>query len=588
MENLHAITTNFVEGSGAFGGVWARCINTVNLHPIVFIDNVDLIASAGTHVRSGFGMNNPWFEQKADAALYGVGWEAATARLEGQMIADILTNNKNNVKAQGYFAHVAAWNFNWYWETACTGWWSSKGYRYREDAHSHWGWCDFCSNDTNWGSKYGFWRVRTNDDALRNAMSKALAPINDVNRMVSGLKDITKARYGEEEDQAASAVYVLDVDAMLEKDVTFGEDRLSRYRMWSNNLTQQDVYLLANATRLYRGGRLDYVSEVLRGDIRGNGENHPVDIFTALNAYAIENPVVPIGSNSSLDFATGTLTLPSLADYEIYLHEISGAWLLDNIRSGMIRRMDAPVEDVNEFVLTGMEEGIRKAPDGEILEGLTSDGDMGGWTFYWLGDSPETATDDNQTLICLMHNEETDEVTAFRVTKAMIAEGTGSVNVSLYIFRDNRSDRLGEEKYNVMFFDTPAGQKSLVKVITNVLVDRDLEVPKALRIKLRGTVLEGADLPMFSLTDHYFVMCDGTDGKVSLFEDFYQNTFDGDTFESDYLKIEGIADGQLNITVKKDQPVWPEKVDETHAVDANGDAYELVEGTWQKELPAAL
>ena len=141
---------------------------------------------------------------------------------------------------------------------------------------------------------------------------------------------------------------------------------------------------------------------------------------------------------------------------------------------------------------------------------------------------------------------------------------------------------MGEEKYNVMFFDTPAGEKSLVKVITDVLEDRELDLPKTLRVVLRPIAIEGIELPAYSLTDHYFVMCDGTGGRVSLFDGFYTNTFDGQTFESDYLKIEGVMDGNLKVTVKQDQTVWPEKTNDTHAVDLNETHYELVNGVWQE------
>jgi len=322
---------------------------------------------------------------------------------------------------------------------------------------------------------------------------------------------------------------------------------------------------------------------VLHYDDAEYDEHYNIDVFTALNPYAFQHPVIPIGSNSSLDFSTGMLTLPALADYELYLHEVSGSWLLDNIRSGFLRRLNAPIADANAYVLDSEGSEISTLPTGQIVEGLTPDSYIeGAWKFYWLGDTPETAADDDQTLVCLAHNEETDEVEAFRTTKAMIAKGEESVDVSLYIFRDSRSDRMGEEKYNIMVFDTPRGEKSLVKVITNVLEDRKLEMPKSLRVKLRGLDIEGAGYPAYALTDHFFIMCDGTDGSVSLFDEFYINTFDGDTFESDYLKIEGIADNNLNITIKKDQEVWPEKNDETHATDLNGTDYELIDGTWQE------
>ena len=122
----------------------------------------------------------------------------------------------------------------------------------------------------------------------------------------------------------------------------------------------------------------------------------------------------------------------------------------------------------------------------------------------------------------------------------------------------------------------------MVKVLTNLLEDREMDMPKGLRVVLRAYKVEGAELPAYGLTDHYFVMVDGTVGSVSLFDDFYTNTFDGKTFDSPYLRIEGIDTGDIKTTVKKEQTVWPEKTDETHATDLNGDKYEQVEDVWGK------
>ena len=142
--------------------------------------------------------------------------------------------------------------------------------------------------------------------------------------------------------------------------------------------------------------------------------------------------------------------------------------------------------------------------------------------------------------------------------------------------------------YDVMFFDTPKGEKSLVKIVTDVLMGRTLETPLPMRIVLRGFQIEGADLQVYSLSDHFFAMCDGTDGEVSLFERLYTNTFDGDTFDSDYIRIQGIVDGDLNITVKADQQIWPEWTSEDTAEDVAGNEYVCVDGQWYpvEEAPA--
>ena len=221
-------------------------------------------------------------------------------------------------------------------------------------------------------------------------------------------------------------------------------------------------------------------------------------------------------------------------------------------------------------------------PTGPIVEGLTEDGETDGWRKFWLGDTPETAESDSQVLVYLLWNETTDEVDAFRTSRAMIEAGEADIDVSLYIFRDSKADRMGEEKYDILFFDTPEGKKSLVKLITDVLEGRTLEVPKVIRIVLRSFDIEGADLPAYSLNDHFFAMCDGTDGKVSMFDGFYNATFDGDTFDSDYTRIEGILKDDLTVTLKKGQAIWPEHTGKDSAEDIQGEGFVRVDGEWYK------
>ena len=222
-------------------------------------------------------------------------------------------------------------------------------------------------------------------------------------------------------------------------------------------------------------------------------------------------------------------------------------------------------------------------PAGTIVAELTESGEAEGWQLYWLGDTPETAKDPGQTLIGLLWDPETDEIDAFRTSGGMAEAGESPVDVSLCIYRDSKSDRRSEEKYNVMFFDTPAGEKSLVKVITDGLEGRELEMPRPFRIVLRGRDVGGADLPVYSLSDHFFAMNDGTDGEVSMFGGFYTAAFDGDVFESDYIRIEGILDNDLQITVKEGQLVWPEWAGEDAAEDIQENRYLRTENEWTDE-----
>ena len=91
--------------------------------------------------------------------------------------------------------------------------------------------------------------------------------------------------------------------------------------------------------------------------------------------------------------------------------------------------------------------------------------------------------------------------------------------------------------YNALFFDTPAGEDSIVKVITNNLDGVEMEMPRALHIVLRAYTLEGSPLPVYRMDGTFIVLMDGTKGSVNLFDGAYTNTVEGTVFESDYVKM---------------------------------------------------
>ena len=83
-------------------------------------------------------------------------------------------------------------------------------------------------------------------------------------------------------------------------------------------------------------------------------------------------------------------------------------------------------------------------------------------------------------------------------------------------------------------------------------------------------------------------MCDGTDGTVSLLGGFYEAVFDGDIFESSYVRIENIREGKPVVTIRKDQEIWAEPEDENKASDIAGNEYVCIDGVWYpvEEAPA--
>ena len=594
-ESTHVNTDAHAYGEAAGGRSHAKSMTDMNLHNTVWVDRANLEAPKDEVLLEADNgdKNRAVIEMTPYAALLAAGGAvSADVEWSGTSFNQIRSDAPGLVTTVGSFVH------NVYSPND-----KNKGIIYKVSSSigrllittldlserrgkvNYSTRCDFC------GTGMAYDVAASKRANTGKPFEKALSPLVDIQRMLETL-GITKARYGEEDYAAASKIFVLELPVMLEKDVTLNNEQIEKYRLWTNAVTQQDVYLLPNATRLYtraRGDRimLQYVAEVIRGDVRGDGEIHEIDIITALTANAFRNPIIPVSSNGFLDFSTGTLTLPSRADFELYLHEVSGSWLIEKIEEGFIRRLDGDQAEINEAVLNGKE-----LPAGVIVEGLTDGGERDSWKLYWLGDSPGTAKDPDQVLLGLLLNPETDEADAFRTSVSAIENGEDPVDVSLYLYRDSKSDRSEVEKYNCMFFDTPEGEKSLVKVVTDVLMGSVLEMPRSLEIVLRGFEIAGADFPAYSLTDHFFAMCDGTDGGVSMFDGFYTNTFDGDIFDSGYIRIEGIVDGNLNVILKEGQPIWPEWTGEDTAADIAGNEYVCAEDGWypaeeapEQELP---
>jgi hypothetical protein len=568
-----------------FSDAWSE-INA-SLQNTIWVDYTTLQSRAGgvtLLAQNGAGDEKPYFYVKSDSTADALFCSAsADVVLQGRSYNQIRTTNAQSVAVRGKFTHIAVhptdsihYTLEAHHENLYSS--GSGGENFSWGAAKYR--CDFCEE----GQGNTDDRTRYSDGNradLQAAFSKALSPLNDIQAMTAKLNGITKARYGDEDYAEAGKIFVLELQPMLEKDVRLETEDLTGYRLWTNGRTFQEVLLLPNSTRLYAtaGLRIEYVVDVIYGDALGNGENHYIDIITALSKKAFDEPVIPIGSTGSLDMKTGVLTLPSMADYELCMHEVSSSWMKDRLAEGYISLLSANQEEINQVTLN---DG-GSLPEGTILTGMTEDGGEDGWTRYWLGLTPETAPNADTPLYYMLVNEETDEMKIFRTSVNLLAEGAEPVTESMYLYRDSESDMNGEEKYHCMLFDTPKGQKSIIKVVTNILEERDIILPLAMRITLRSFTLDGADLPAYSLGDHLFAMNDGTDGIVSMFDEFYTATFDGDTFESDYIRIENIRGGNPAVVIKKGQMIWAEHAGEGRATDIAGNSYVCVDGVWYAE-----
>ena len=313
---------------------------------------------------------------------------------------------------------------------------------------------------------------------------------------------------------------------------------------------------------------------MLKGDALGDGETRNISFYTAVTAEANAKGIIPIGSTGTMNFKTGVLKLPPQADYELCLNEISSEWLLKQFESGMMRRATAAQEKLNASALEGME-----LPEMEYADGPVPDGKKNGRLVYWLGHTPKTAADADETLVYLLVNPETDEIDAYRTSVNMIAGGEAPIDVSLFIYRDVKADRMEEELYDVFFYDTPAGEKSLVKVITNT-PGAEMQIPVSLQIELRKFRVKDSRETAYCLNEQVMILCTEEKGKASALNGFYKATITDDTFESAYILITGIAEGNLAVIVKKGQPVWGEWTGEDTAETIDGIQYILINSVW--------
>ena len=622
---LTASADGLAKGKGGIGVSNATAWNEVYLQNAVWIDRTWIIGGTKDTIISvranngDSGADRLHLIANAHAALSGLaGKVAPTSRISGTQINQIRSNDVDNVhfESMGTVEHIASNPKDTIWteQKATYDRWEvkiwfitltlTKASVVKDLNWNYFDRCDFCGTGQavdvqptaqdplrdRYEAAYkaamdAIARIRqmagtlpANASAQRAYMlAKGLVPLTYLDTLVSGRTVVVKARYSDEENKAAAEIFAMDVRSILEKDVRLTAEQLGRYQLWQNARTQHQVYMLPNAARLYTAARsrLDYVTDILYGDALGDGRTHHIEVITALNDRAFADPVLPIGSTGSLDFSDGTLYLPSFADMELYLHEISAQWLMENIESGMIQTLLADQDALNACADGG------KLPEGQIVEGVIPGETRDGWQFYWIGATPEMAADPDQTLICLLVNPETDEVDAFRTSLRLMETDSPAVDVSLSLYRDAKSDRQEIEKYNMFFFDTQDSEPSLVKVLTTVLENRRLEMPRPMRVQLRAFRLKGADMPVYAICDDLFVMNDGTDGEVSLFDGFYTATFDGDTFDSDYTRVEGIKTGELNVTIKQNQPVWPEWTSEKEAETQDGRRFVLEDGQWR-------
>ena len=408
-----------------------------------------------------------------------------------------------------------------------------------------------------------------------DTLQKTLGSVYGSGAVSIAMTGIWKARYNEEENLQAQDLFVTDVYTILKADAEPTD--LKRYRLWNNTVTLLNTFLLPNAARMNTtaGGALRYVTELMGGDVLGDGTGRILHITTALTQRAWNEPVVEINRTTVLDFRTGMLRIEQQDDLELNVSDISGQWLADQFRNGNFQIISA---DSNEILNHQADDDL---PTGEILKGITGgESDGKGRLIHWLGRVPEDAKD-NEPLYMLRLDPETDEAELLLTSAEAIRNGDEPKILSMLIYRDSQSDRKDEIRYNVMLYKSTDPEHGTCEIITDVLMGRELNLPASMNVMLRALRVKGADSAAYGITEHVFAADNGTDGTVNILDGAYTATFDGSVFESDFTRIEGCDTGAVKVTVKKEQPIWPEWDTETTAHDIGGLRLLLTEDGWR-------
>ncbi len=605
------------DGKGAGGKSSAHGTVVANLVNTLWLDNARLVASdkINLHPNNTERTENEGeagIEVNTYAELYVVGGVVQpVSKITGYSANQIRTSNKRKVtfRANQGVKHIA----DRPGESIATRLWTRIGRLEiktflgnatltKDESRTEWGWrdlyrCDFCGQGEITAVDNA---PRSRREEMRSSVNKALAPVRTIQRQVeritktlSPISDIhtvssseagtTKARYGEKDSQAADKVYVLEIQNILTKDVRLDQDAVDDYQLWQNAVTLTNVHLLPNASWLVMSAnyRLQYITDTMSGDVLNDGVNRNVDVITALTRNAWNRPIAPIGSVGALDFSDGTLNIPELGDVELRMYEISGSYVIDKFNEDFFRMMV-----INQQLVDSMASNGGMVPQEIDTYGITKTEAHDGYTLYWIGYTPETANHPDEELYYLIVNNTTDELAAYYTTQRAYNAGEPGIETSLLIYRDSASDRMEIEKYNLLFFTTEPGQPNIVKFITSSLDGRPLELPVNLRVRLRPFAIEGTTLSAYSVNDNLYVMVNGAEGTINLFEGFYTVTFDGDTFDSPFTRVEGIAEGDPEFIIKANQPIWPERTGDNTASDIGGGRYRLVDGEWvPQELP---
>ena len=442
-------------------------------------------------------------------------------------------------------------------------------------------------------------------DATKGAFVKASKTVEKALKEIGGFFSSVadtilgwfRASYDEEVRASLSEIYLTEIETTLAQDAVLSPEDLSRYLIWNNAHTFRDYLILPNATRLSigSGNKIHFVTEVMVGDLLDDGRERTLEMVTVLSTADAADPVIELAEVASLHFKDGSIRLAANADMDLFLDEVSGQWMKEGFEKGLLNaaivdpdRINSKEESSDELEGTVIS-GIILEDDTQALSYLENgEGKETQKKVYWLGRTPaeaEASDGEDSPVYALVIDEETDEVKAYRTSAGMMADGTEPIDSSVLVLRDRKADRMGEVAFQVMFYDTEGANeegRSEMSLYNRRQDGKELDTPASLTVQLRGYEVEGSDYPAYSMSDHLFILSDGSDGEVNICDGAYTATFEDDVFESDYLKIEGVSSGSPIITVKADQLIWPEFTNpaKTEAIDLNGTAYRLTDGEW--------
>ena len=287
-------------------------------------------------------------------------------------------------------------------------------------------------------------------------------------------------------------------------------------------------------------GRLYFVVDQLMMNL--GDESYVINAITSINQQLVSDSLFPVSVSTAIDFDTNEFVVRDQTVTQLLVNEISGKWFMEAINDKLFRYNTIQIDEDTDY------EDIL---NGDITSEFVLVKQTENEKYYHLG---ETIIDGLNTIdYYLVYDEVNDDMKFIKVTNGDFDE---AVEMSVILYRDNELDSDHETAYNFVLVEKD-DKDAHMYVVTDTLTYDLLETSYSLNIKLKNIELVGVDYRVVKVNNIYYLLT-GDEQTVTLGDDVYTRVYDGNSFESNYIKIDNTNSYSYTTTIKKGQPVFKE------------------------------